>query len=181
MGSIMDMGNSTDTGASTDRTTPPLRKQPITEYLRHVSRAEQVAERDVVLSIPRKLYRASEIAQHLAITRQTVHNYATIGLITEEARTPGGQRLFDESVFPRLFRIHRLKRTHRLHEIRRILDEQERRGPHVDDVAHASDMADGSGSAARDPQMKDTRRARLPGHAPAYGRSRPTDEGHPTP
>jgi len=150
----MDMGNSTGAGTPTNRATPRLRKQPITEYLRQVGRAQETAERDAVLSIPRKLYRASEIAQHLAITRQTVHNYATIGLITEEARTPGGQRLFDESVFGRLFQIHRLKRTHRLHEIRRILDEQERRGPHVDDVAHASDTADVSGSAARDPQMK---------------------------
>ena len=153
----MDIRNATDAGASTDRPSPTLRKQPITEYLRHVGRALETAERDVVLSIPRKLYRVSEIAQHLAITRQTVHNYATIGLITEEARTPGGQRLFDESVFGRLSRIHRLKRTHRLHEIRRILDEQQRRGPHVDDVAHASDTADVSGSAARDPQMKDVR------------------------
>ena len=154
----MDMGNSSDTGASNDRTSPLLRKQPITEYLRHVGRALETAERNVVLSIPRKLYRASEIAQHLAISRQTVHNYATIGLITEEARTPGGQRLFDESVFGRLFRIQRLKRTHRLREICRILDEQQHRGPHADDVAHASDTADVSGSAARDPQMKDTRR-----------------------
>jgi DNA-binding transcriptional MerR regulator len=73
--------------------------------------------------LPKKLYRVSEIADHLGLTRQTLHNYATIGLITEERRTDGGQRLFDESVFGRLAVIQRLKRTHRLHEIRRILDE----------------------------------------------------------
>ena len=58
----------------------------------------------------------------MGLTRQTLHNYATIGLITEERRTDGGQRLFDESVFERLALIQRLKRTHRLHEIRRMLD-----------------------------------------------------------
>ncbi len=76
------------------------------------------------MRIPRKLYRISEIADHFEITRQTVHNYATMGLITEEARTDGGQRLFDESVFVRLFQIQRMKRTHRLHEIREILETQ---------------------------------------------------------
>jgi len=73
--------------------------------------------------MPRKLYRVSEIADHLGVTRQTLHNYAIIGLITEERRTDGGQRLFDESVFTRLAIIQRLKRKHRLHEIRRIMEE----------------------------------------------------------
>ena len=73
------------------------------------------------LRLPRKLYRASEIADHLGVTRQTVHNYATIGLITEEARTRGGQRLFDESVFGRIALIQDLKPIYRLHEIRRVL------------------------------------------------------------
>ena len=74
------------------------------------------------VAVPRKLYRVSEIADHMGLTRQTLHNYATIGLITEERRTDGGQRLFDESVFERLVLIQRLKRTHLLHEIRRLLD-----------------------------------------------------------
>jgi len=73
--------------------------------------------------LPKKLYRVSEIADHLGVTRQTLHNYAIIGLITEERRTDGGQRLFDESVFARLAIIQRLKRKHRLHEIRRIMEE----------------------------------------------------------
>jgi DNA-binding transcriptional MerR regulator len=74
------------------------------------------------LRLPLKLYRVSEIADHLGLTRQTIHNYATIGLIAEEGQTPGGQRLFGESVFADLALILRLKQTHRLHEIRRILD-----------------------------------------------------------
>jgi len=73
--------------------------------------------------LPKKLYRVSEIADHLGVTRQTLHNYAIIGLITEERRTDGGQRLFDESVFTRLAIIQRLKRNHRLHEIRRMMEE----------------------------------------------------------
>ncbi len=73
---------------------------------------------------PQKLFRVSEIADHVGVTRQTIHNYATIGLITEERQTPGGQRLYDESVFPVLARIQRLKARHRLAEIRRLLEEE---------------------------------------------------------
>jgi DNA-binding transcriptional MerR regulator len=73
--------------------------------------------------MPKKLYRVSEIADHLGVTRQTLHNYAIIGLITEERRTEGGHRLFDESVFARLAIIQRLKHKHRLHEIRRMMEE----------------------------------------------------------
>jgi len=152
----MDMRNSPNTGRDTAELPTRLRLQPIVEYLRHVSRAGDEDRRDVVLSIPPKLYRVSEIAHHLDITRQTVHNYATIGLITEEQRTPGGQRLFDESVFSRLAEIQRLKRTYRLHEIRRIFDRQERRGPYADDARHPSATADTFTSDVRDPQPKDT-------------------------
>jgi len=92
----------------------------IGEYLRRVAGGPRPAE-PAALRPPAKLYRASEVANYLGITRQTLHNYATIGLITEETRTPGGQRLFDEGVFARLAHIQRLKGTHRLHEIRRLL------------------------------------------------------------
>ena len=79
---------------------------------------------ETVPALPKKLYRVSEISDHMGLTRQTVHNYATIGLIVEDARTAGGQRLFDESVFARLRLIQRLKNSHRLQEIRRILEGQ---------------------------------------------------------
>lgn len=104
-------------------------------YLAHVAASagwDEPGTDGAAVAAPRKLYRVSEIAAHLGLTRQTLHNYATIGLITEERRTDGGQRLFDESVFERLALIQRLKRTHRLHEIRRMLDSgepQEARGP----------------------------------------------------
>lgn len=96
----------------------------IGEYLRQVAGGDEAETPAAPVRIPRKLYRVSEIARHLEVTRQTVHNYATMGLITEESQTEGGQRLFDESVFARLAHIERLKGTYRLHEIRRLLDAQ---------------------------------------------------------
>ena len=75
---------------------------------------------------PRPLYRASEIAAYFGLSRQTIHNYTTMGLITEEDRTEGNHRLYDESVFNALARIQRLKATHRLQDIRRMLEADER-------------------------------------------------------
>jgi DNA-binding transcriptional MerR regulator len=97
----------------------------LNEYLSRVTESagwDEPRGDGAAVAVPRKLYRVSEIATHLGLTRQTLHNYATIGLITEERRTDGGQRLFDESIFERLALIQRLKRTHRLHEIRRMLE-----------------------------------------------------------
>ena len=72
-------------------------------------------------TIPPKLYRMQEVAWHTGLSRKTLHNYAVMGLIREQAWTPGGHRLFDESVFERLERIGQLKRTHRLAEIRSLM------------------------------------------------------------
>ena len=108
---------------------PRQRQERIGGYLRSISIA---GAKDTAANLPyrpRKLFRVSEIAEHLGITRQTIHNYATIGLITEEDRTPGGQRLFNESVFDRLLLIQRLKPMHRLSEIRRLLANQNRPRP----------------------------------------------------
>jgi len=74
---------------------------------------------------PRPLYRASEIAAYFGLSRQTIHNYTTMGLITEEDRTEGNHRLYDQSVFIALARIQRLKATHRLKDIRRMLEAEE--------------------------------------------------------
>ncbi|MCX5684392.1 MAG: MerR family transcriptional regulator [Planctomycetota bacterium] len=97
----------------------------LNEYLSRIAESAEWGEPGgdgAAVAVPRKLYRVSEIATHMGLTRQTLHNYATIGLITEECRTDGGQRLFDESVFGRLALIQRLKRSYLLHEIRRMLD-----------------------------------------------------------
>ena len=45
-----------------------------------------------------------------------------MGLITEDERSAGGHRLYDETVFHTLARIEQLKRTKTLREIRRLFN-----------------------------------------------------------
>ena len=73
------------------------------------------------LKPPRKLYRIGEVTQYTGLSRQTVHNYTTMGLICESEWTPGGHRLYDESVFEQLALIEELKRTCTLRQIATIL------------------------------------------------------------
>ena len=74
---------------------------------------------------PRKLYRIGEVTQHTGLSRQTVHNYTTMGLICESEWTAGGHRLYDESVFERLAIIEELKRTRTLRQINAMLSAAE--------------------------------------------------------
>lgn len=71
---------------------------------------------------PPKRYRIGELARHTGLTRQTLHNYTRWGLITEAEWTPGGHRLYDESVFARLSEVLRLKRSHTVEEMKAVLD-----------------------------------------------------------
>ena len=73
------------------------------------------------LKPPRKLYRIGEVIQYTGLSRQTVHNYTTMGLICESEWTPGGHRLYDESVFEELAIIAELKHTRTLRQIAVIL------------------------------------------------------------
>ena len=73
------------------------------------------------LQIPAKLYRIGELVSYTPFSRQTIHNYTIMGLIREAKWTEGGHRLYDESVFERLSKILRLKKTKTLVEIREIL------------------------------------------------------------
>ncbi len=75
--------------------------------------------------IPRKLFKIGEVMAHTGISRQTLHNYTMLGLITEEERTESGHRLYGEEVFHRLARIADLKKRHSLKEVREILDEEQ--------------------------------------------------------
>lgn len=77
------------------------------------------------LQIPAKLYRIGELVQCTPFSRQTIHNYTTMGLIREAQWTEGGHRLYDESVFERLSKIIELKKTRTLWEIRQILSKEE--------------------------------------------------------
>lgn len=70
---------------------------------------------------PRKLYKIGEVMEFSGLSRQTVHNYTSLGLISEAERTPSGHRLYDQGVFARLRKIQELKKTRTLKEIRRIL------------------------------------------------------------
>jgi len=63
--------------------------------------------------IPPKLYRISEVAEYARTSRQTIHNYTTMGLIQESQWTQGGHRLYDETVFPRLDEILLMKAQRR--------------------------------------------------------------------
>ncbi len=59
--------------------------------------------------IPPKLYRIGEVVDYSGVSRQTIHNYTTMGLLRESQWTRGGHRLYDESVFRRLDKIVELK------------------------------------------------------------------------
>ena len=76
------------------------------------------------IRIPAKLYRIGEVAQCTPFSRQTIHNYTTIGLIHESQWTSGGHRLYDEKVFEKLSQIIELRKTKTLEQIRRILKSQ---------------------------------------------------------
>jgi len=77
------------------------------------------------LQIPSKLYRIGELVRYTPFSRQTIHNYTIMGLISETEWTEGGHRLYDESVFERLSRIIQLKRSKTLSEIRQILSKEQ--------------------------------------------------------
>ena len=79
----------------------------------------------VMLRVPVKLYRIGDLVRYTPFSRQTIHNYTTMGLIREAEWTQGGHRLYDESVFERLGRIMEMKKTKSLFEIRKILSKEE--------------------------------------------------------
>lgn len=59
---------------------------------------------------PPKLYRVGEVVEYSGVSRQTIHNYTTMGLIRTTGWTRGGHRLYDEGVFARLDMIAEFKR-----------------------------------------------------------------------
>ncbi len=69
----------------------------------------QVAELMRPRPIPPKYYRIGELVEYAGLSRQTIHNYTTMGLLRESSWTKGGHRLYDENVFARLDLIARLK------------------------------------------------------------------------
>jgi DNA-binding transcriptional MerR regulator len=94
------------------------------------------------LQIPSKLYRIGELVRYTPFSRQTIHNYTIMGLISETEWTEGGHRLYDESVFERLSKIIQLKRSKTLSEIRQILS-KEQTGVEASPRSQKGDMTSG--------------------------------------
>ncbi len=80
---------------------------------------------EAMLGVPARLYRIGDIVRYTPFSRQTIHNYTTMGLIKEAEWTQGGHRLYDESVFVKLSQIMELKKTKSLFEIRKILSKEQ--------------------------------------------------------
>jgi DNA-binding transcriptional MerR regulator len=74
--------------------------------------------------VPRKLYKIGEVMRYSGLSRQTIHNYTMLGLLTEAERTDSNHRLYDEDVFARIERIKELREKRTLKEIIRILKEE---------------------------------------------------------
>ena len=70
--------------------------------------------------VPKKLFKIGEVMRYSGLSRQTIHNYTMLGLITEEERTESGHRLYGEEVFERLAEIETLKSKKTLKEIRQL-------------------------------------------------------------
>jgi DNA-binding transcriptional MerR regulator len=115
------------------------------------------------VQIPVKRYRIGEIVRCSPFSRQTIHNYTIMGLIREAEWTEGGHRLYDETVFDRLSRIDKLRKTKSLAEIRRILREEEHampQGPRLgEELFHDQDPCihrDDRGSRIEDARGENT-------------------------
>ena len=67
-----------------------------------------------------RFHRIGDLAELAGVSRSIISAYCMYGLLAEVARTPGGQRLFDESAIRRIRLIRDLKRRYTLREIRRI-------------------------------------------------------------
>jgi DNA-binding transcriptional MerR regulator len=67
----------------------------------------------------KSLVRIAEAAKICGLSRQTIHYYLMLGLVTESAQTAGGHRLFDSAAIKRIKLIHKLNHSgYTLREIR---------------------------------------------------------------
>jgi DNA-binding transcriptional MerR regulator len=58
--------------------------------------------------VPRKLYSVGEVVKQSGISRQVLHNYTVLGLLTVAERTPTNRRYYDEAVFRRIKLIRKM-------------------------------------------------------------------------
>jgi DNA-binding transcriptional MerR regulator len=78
---------------------------------------------------PKKLFKIGEVMKYSGLSRQTIHNYTMMGLITEEERTPSGHRLYPEAVFARIEKIKMLLRHRSLSEVLKIMKSEDAEAP----------------------------------------------------
>jgi DNA-binding transcriptional MerR regulator len=74
---------------------------------------------------PPKHYKIGEVMRYSGLSRQTLHNYTMLGLITPVTRTESGHRLYGTGVFERLKKIEMLKRHRTLSEVKELLQQQD--------------------------------------------------------
>jgi len=74
---------------------------------------------------PKKLFKIGEVMKYSGLSRQTIHNYTMMGLITEEERTLSGHRLYPEGVFQRLEKIKMLLRHRSLSEVLKLMRQED--------------------------------------------------------
>lgn len=71
----------------------------------------------------KKYFKIGEVIENSGLSRQVIHNYTQLELISEAKRTLSGHRLYSEEVFDRLKKIKDLKaRGRRLLEIKKTLN-----------------------------------------------------------
>jgi DNA-binding transcriptional MerR regulator len=88
---------------------------------------------------PRKLFKIGEVMSYTrelglgpkgrGLSRQTIHNYTMMGLISEAERTESGHRLYPEDVFDRLQKIQMLGRHRSLREVVEIMKKEDEKAP----------------------------------------------------
>jgi DNA-binding transcriptional MerR regulator len=59
--------------------------------------------------------------RYTGLSRQTLHNYTMMGLISPAEHTESGHRLYDESVFKVIEWIEMYKRHHSLSEVKEFI------------------------------------------------------------
>jgi DNA-binding transcriptional MerR regulator len=74
---------------------------------------------------PKKLYKIGEVMKYTGLSRQTIHNYTMMGLISEAERTPSGHRLYGEEIFQRVERIKMLRMHRPMREVIEILRKED--------------------------------------------------------
>ena len=104
------MGKSDESARPRQAGNASLRRGSWSDQLSASSRSPSPAgRRRRRCGIPPKLYRIGEVAGYSGVSRQTIHNYTTMGLLQECKWTDGGHRLYDDSVFGRLDEIFELR------------------------------------------------------------------------